>query len=109
MDPGKCKTRGAHPVSANDQAPNRPPIAADTSGSGRQRQPIVVIARAYAPCGRRSSWLLLVEECPFCSTGSIKSVHVHRGAHHGGLRRSGCGRGEYLVRPAHHRQRLVVA
>jgi hypothetical protein len=57
------------------------------------RQPIVTVsAFAYPPCARRRLWLLLVTSCPYCA-----SVHAHRGAQHGGVRRAGCDRGEYSL------------
>jgi hypothetical protein len=50
-----------------------------------------VPARFYGPNGRRGLGLLLVTRCPFGCGG----VHVHRGV--GGVRRAGCGAGEYVV------------
>jgi hypothetical protein len=54
----------------------------------------VASAASYAPAGRRRMVLLLVLHCPFC-----RCAHAHRGAEYGGLRRAGCGGGEYLIRP----------
>jgi hypothetical protein len=68
--------------------------AADRSARAANRQSIITVpALAFPPCARRRLWLLLVPSCPLCD-----GVHAHRGARHGGVRRSGCDRGEYLVR-----------
>jgi hypothetical protein len=64
-------------------------------GQHRTRRYVVASATSYPPAGRRSLVLLLVLHCPFC-----QYVHAHRGAEYGGVRRAGCGRGEYLVKPA---------
>lgn len=67
-----------------------------TVASDRSRAGAVVVASAasYPASGRRRFALLLVLSCPFC-----RYAHAHRGAEYGGLRRAGCGRGEYLVKP----------
>lgn len=54
-----------------------------------------VVGRFYGPAARRSLGVLVVTACPFCPSGG---PHVHRGS--GGLRRAGCGGGEYVVVPA---------
>lgn len=55
--------------------------------------PIRVRAVTYPPCAQRRLHVTIVE-CPFCG-GS----HLHRSGSLGGVRRSGCGRGRYDVRP----------
>jgi len=60
---------------------------------GTRRVPIAS-ATSYPPAGRRSLVLLLVLRCPSC-----RCAHAQRGAAHGGIRRAGCGGGEYLVKP----------
>lgn len=65
----------------------------ESTAPAADRQPIVTVwAVAYPPCARRRLWLLLVTACPYCA-----SVHAHRGARHGGVRRSGCDRGDYWL------------
>lgn len=51
-----------------------------------------VPARLLPASARRTLPALVVDPCPFCPTGG---PHLHRG--HGGLRRAGCGRGEYVI------------
>lgn len=59
-----------------------------------QQRLFVARAEAYPPAGRRSKWLLLVKNCVFCGY-----AHAHRGGADGGLRSSGCRRGEYILLP----------
>jgi hypothetical protein len=82
-DPAK-----AAPTLANN-APKRP---AKSSG-----EPPPIWATAYPPAGHRHRWLLLVRTCDTCG-----GAHHHFGGPTGGLRRRGCGAGEYhlRVRPA---------
>ncbi len=57
----------------------------------RERTAAVRVAGTfYAPAGRRRFGVLIVTRCPFCP-----GVHLHRG--NGGVRRAGCGRGDYIV------------
>lgn len=84
-EPRACGTGLAENVQ-QDGRPGRPNRAT-------RRHP-VASAAAYPPAGRRFTTLLLVLHCPFC-----RCAHAHRGAEFGGLRRAGCGRGEYLVKP----------
>ncbi|MFI6513575.1 hypothetical protein ACIBCT_38730 [Streptosporangium sp. NPDC050855] len=56
---------------------------------------IAVTAVAYAPAGRRTCWLSVVEVCPYC-----RGSHVHRGDTEqpaADLRTAGCGRGDYYL------------
>lgn len=62
------------------------------SRDGRHRQPVVARAVGLPPCGARGYWAWVVGRCPYCA-GS----HLHRGGHNGGVRRAGCGAGEYQV------------
>lgn len=54
-------------------------------------QAVCVTAIVYPPSGRRQLPLLIVNRCPWCGPGT----HVHRGQ--GGVRRAGCGRGDYVI------------
>jgi hypothetical protein len=67
-------------------------------------RPTTAAAVAYAPAGSRQHWALVVPACPYCH-----GAHLHRGAAYGGIRRAGCGRGEYLVRALPTSIRRVVA
>lgn len=51
-----------------------------------------VRARVLAPCGRRGLPVLVVTNCPFCTTGG---PHVHRGG--GGIRTAGCCSSSYYL------------
>lgn len=55
---------------------------------------IRVRAVVYPPSFRRRLHVVVVESCPYCAT-----AHVHRSGSVGGVRRAGCGRGWYDVRP----------
>lgn len=77
------------PTTAN--VPTTPQQAGPADGRTSPR--LIANATAYAPVGRRQQHVLLVRSCPLCA-----GAHLHRGAQHGGRRRAGCGRGEYLVR-----------
>lgn len=46
----------------------------------------------YPPAGRRRFWIVVLC-CPEC-----RGYHSHRTGPRGGVRRAGCGRGEYRVR-----------
>lgn len=85
---------GAGGTSPDTAAEHQP--RADQPGCRKDRttRRIVATARAYAPAGRRTTHLLVVTRCPFHCGG----VHAHRGAEHGGPRKAGCGRGEYILR-----------
>jgi hypothetical protein len=65
--------------------------SADTAKSSR---PLYVWAEGHKPSARRRYWLLIVRQCPYCAAGQ----HAHRGGEGGGLRRAGCGRGEYFLK-----------
>lgn len=80
---------------------DRPHQTDDRSATRQSSGPLYVWANTYAPAGRRSRWLHVVPVCPACG-GS----HAHLGGPTGGMRRSGCGRLDYFVRP---RARLVAA
>lgn len=62
------------------------PVQSDTA--------VRVPAVFYVPSGRRMLAVLVVLTCPFCTPGG---PHVHRG--NGGLRRAGCGGGQYVLVP----------
>jgi len=56
---------------------------------------IGVTAEALPPSGRRTCWLSIVRDCPFC-----RGAHVHRGDTDqpaADLRTAGCGRGDYYI------------
>lgn len=63
----------------------------DSIPADRQDAP-VARAVGLVPSGGRTLWAWVVGRCPFCA-GS----HMHRGGSRGGLRRAGCGKGEYRV------------
>jgi hypothetical protein len=54
----------------------------------------VPVARGIglAPSGARKLWLWIVGSCVFCA-----GAHAHRGGPKCGVRRAGCGNGEYEV------------
>jgi hypothetical protein len=59
----------------------------------------VVITVAYRPAGRRSRWLVIVEECPACG-----GAHAHYGSPYGppsGRRVAGCGKKTYRMWPVY--------
>lgn len=69
MDPGKSRTRGAHPGSAKiAAATNRKPDPSQDSRPHRQRQPIAYATR-YLPVGKGSYDWLVVRRCPYCQCG----------------------------------------
>ena len=65
------------------EAAAQPATAGETSAA----------ATAYAPSGPRGRWVLVVTDCPYCGRGP----HVHLGADPSGVRRAGCGRGQYRL------------
>lgn len=77
-----------------DAPPETSPLQGTDPGQRSAPTRPVPAARGVglAPCARRRLWLWVVPRCPFCH-GS----HLHRGGSAGGLRRAGCGRGEYRV------------
>lgn len=84
------------PPETRNGAPAQGPaaqIAAASTPQDRSQPTAIptVQARLYAPSCRRTLPLLIVLGCPFCPEGR----HVHRGQ--GGVRRAGCGRGEYSI------------
>lgn len=83
-------TAAAH----ENRAAGKPPEtrSGQRSASGRRLRHVTARAVGLAPCGGRLRWAWIVARCPFCS-GS----HLHRGGRDGGIRRAGCGRGEYRV------------
>jgi hypothetical protein len=72
--------------------PGPPPHNATPTRQAKHDTTTRVAAAFYGPSGARTLAVLVVERCPWCS-----GVHFHRG--NGGVRRSGCGRGVYLVVP----------
>lgn len=74
-------------------SPGRPTTYADKRIS-QSNDIAPVWAVAYPPAGLRQRWLLVVLRCSECC-GS----HGHYTGSTGGIRRRGCGRGSYLVRP----------
>lgn len=62
--------------------------------------PIRVRGIVYPPSFRRRLHVVVVESCVYCGTS-----HVHRSGSTGGVRRAGCGRGLYDVRPVLPRRR----
>ncbi|GGQ23693.1 hypothetical protein [Streptosporangium pseudovulgare] len=89
-------TNGAGAITPERRPNADVPINATITHSVGHRG-IPVTAIAYAPAGRRTRWLSVVEHCPHCH-GS----HLHRGTPEepaGDVRAAGCGRGHYLVIP----------
>lgn len=82
---------------------DRPASSMLTSTSTKLPQPgTTVMAIAYAPAGRRTRWLAIVEHCPHCG-----HAHAHRWPPHQapvGDTTAGCRRGAYYlvlgIRPA---------
>ncbi len=83
-------------------ATDRGRSGADDTAPWRQSVPL---ARAVglAPSGARKLWLWIVGRCDFCG-----GAHAHRGGPKGGVRRAGCGRGEYEVTASRKRERRAV-
>jgi hypothetical protein len=84
----RCPGRGRHRGSDGDRGRS----GTNDSAPARERAPI---ARAVglAPAAGRVLWAWIVTHCPFGCGGA----HLHRGGVAGGVRRAGCGRGEYQV------------
>ncbi|MDB5288741.1 MAG: hypothetical protein JWR05_3690 [Mucilaginibacter sp.] len=87
-----------NPGTRNGGPPTGPAVTnAVIDPHDRQAQDATAIrvpAVFYLPSGRRMLAVLVVTACPFCTPGG---PHVHRG--NGGVRRAGCGRGEYVLVP----------
>lgn len=84
------------PEMRNGAPPQGPATAEIAATANRKLDPVQanpiprVAARFYGPSGRRGLGVLLVAQCPHCA-----GAHLHRGA--GGVRRAGCGAGEYML------------
>jgi hypothetical protein len=95
------RERGGAPATNRSPALTENPAATIKPQDRDQSSAAVrVPARFYGPSARRSLGVLLVTSCPYCPSGG---PHLHRGG--GGLRRAGCGRGEYVVVPVPVQQR----
>ncbi|MFD8556807.1 hypothetical protein ACFV1N_05900 [Streptosporangium canum] len=90
-------TNGAGAITPERRPNADVPINATITHSVGHRG-ITVTAVAYAPAGRRTCWLSVVETCPHC-----RGSHVHRGSAEepaSDLRNAGCGNGAYYLVPA---------
>lgn len=83
-----------------DTASTRTELPTTDKHSHRQsnlghRPLVVVVARArwLPPSGNRELGVFVVSPCPLCMFG----VHLHRGGPASGMRRAGCGLGQYRV------------
>lgn len=73
--------------------------------STTEESPIITARGVWLPpSGRRTIGLWIVGRCPLAG---CSGSHAHRGGPAGGVRRAGCGRGEYLLTSA--ARRRVVA
>lgn len=63
-------------------------MSADPSQGTAKGHPIEARGFAAPPAGRRTTWALVVPQCPFCG-----HLHLHRAkGKHSGLRVGSCGR-----------------
>ncbi len=102
MRPKKRAPAGGNGDPSNELTVDRSAAATSpgqTSAPDRQAAP-VARAVGLAPSGARKLYLWIVGRCMYCG-----GAHAHRGGPKGGLRRAGCGRGDYEVCAGRRRSR----
>jgi len=92
------RTRERRPATNGAPPETRRRQAASPAQDSATDRPSAPIARAVglAPSGGRTLWLWVVGRYPIPGCGGN---HAHRGGPNGGLRRAGCGGGEYCGSP----------
>jgi hypothetical protein len=97
---GGLEPPGAASRRRNGAPPQRPAPESSSrhhdgyqQGNPRRRQVPTARAVGLKPGGVRELWLWIVGRCEYCS-----GAHAHRGAPKCGVRRAGCGKGEFDVR-----------
>jgi hypothetical protein len=103
MRPKKRAPAGGNGDPSNELTVDRSAAATSPgqiSAPDRQTAPVAT-AVGRKPSGARAFWAWIVANCPYGCGGS----HLHRGGPQGGLRRAGCGLGQYQVTAGRRRSR----